>query len=162
MGLFNFLKPKGKTDPVVTIKAPDNFETTAIKLDIQVFFASTTLQKIEKLTIRLRADPIKRRGQAVSFKYLGEATLSGELVATPEKAAEAGFEIPLDFSPIDSFEIPPENLAVASAEVKAAAAANRTSNYKYFIEVSYKTDSSAEQVLRQPIKLVQPGEIRTG
>lgn len=164
MALFDFLKSKPKADLTIEIKTPVNFETNSFKLPVRVIFASKTPQKIISLVVRLRADSTKKKRDpgAKAYQYLGEAVQPQELLVDPAKSTEAYFELPFDFSPIDSFEIPPENLAVASAEMKAAAASNRTVNYRYSIEVTYKTENGHEQVASQPIKLVQPDEVRIG
>lgn len=164
MGLLDFLKSKPKSDFNIEIKTPVNFETNAVKLPVRVIFSAKTPQKVTSLTVRLRADSTKKKRDpsAKAYQYLGEAVQPQELIIDPAKPTTLMFELPLDFSPIDSFEIPPENLAVASAEMKAAAAANRTSNYRYSVEASYKNASGQEQVASQPIKLVQPNEARIG
>lgn len=121
-------------------------------------------QKITNLIVRLRADSTKKRREPGSkaYQYLGEEIHNGDVLVDPAKPTELYFSLQLDFSPIDSFEIPPENMAVASEELKAAAAANRTSNYTYSVEVTYKVNNSPEQVASQPIKLVQPDQVRVG
>jgi hypothetical protein len=132
MAFLSFLKSnKGLT---CEIKVPGNFETTSIDLRVQLTLASPVVATIEKLTVRLRADAAKHGG---SSHYLGETALPRAITLAPNKPGSLEFSLPVDFGPIDDFDIPPENLAVASAELKAAAAANRTENYKYSVEVAY-------------------------
>lgn len=149
---------------MVAIKTPESFDVNALNLPVRVILAASTPQKITNLVVRLRADSTKKKqGQASkTYQYLGEAVHDKEAIVDPAKPMELYFSLQLDFSPIDSFEIPPENMAVASEELKAAAAANRTSNYTYSVEVTYKVDKGPEQVASQSIKLVQPDQVHVG
>lgn len=157
--MFSLFKPRPNLR--VSIKAPASFETSALNLPVALLLSSPTQQKITKLSVKLRADPAKHATNS-SYSYIGEAVLAQELVVVPNKPEQQDFNLSLDFSPIDNFDIPPENLAVASEEMKAAAAANRTTNYKYSIEVNYKTDTAEEQTIGQTIRLIQQNEVRAG
>lgn len=160
MALFGFFGTKKNLK--IEIKPHGNFETTSLQLKVQLTLASPVQTTIEKLTVKLRADATKRHGNQASYQYLGEASLPRAITLAPSKSGSLEFAVPVDFGPIDDFDIPPENLAVASPELKAAAAANRTSNYKYSVEVSYKAENSPEQTINQPVRLIQPNEVRAG
>lgn len=164
MSLFNLFKSK-PSGLAIEIKSPASFETTSLELNVTLVLASPTQLAVEKLAVRLRGDITSRKKfpGASPTQHLGEAIYSeGELVLAPAKPETVELKIPLDFSAIDSFEIPPENLSVASEEMKAAAAVNRTTNYNYFVEVTAKVKDGKELVQQKPIRLNQLDQVRTG
>lgn len=162
MGILDIFKSKPKASLTITIKSPDYFETTSTHFALQVFLNSVTAEKVVSVGAKLKAIALKGKSNNQDESSLGEAISTDPFVVDFNKTSELGFDLPVDFSPIDSFEIPPENLAVASAEMKAAAATNRTLNYNYTVEIVVKTAEGKEVIASKSLRLVQPNEIRAG
>lgn len=158
-----FFKKQPKNPLTIEISAPDNITHDDVFLNIEVGLSSETEVIKPVIKARLRADITdkkKARGKS-QYYILGEADYQGEVVVVPGHAEKLGLRLPLDFSPMNSFEIPSENMALASPELQAAMADAQEVNelYEYSVEVVAKiTDHEYSQ--RRLVELINPDSTR--
>lgn len=162
MGLFDAFKKKSSL--TITIKSPASVTTEDLAIDLELTFLSPTATTVDNLQVRLRGDLVDRKQapSAAPYHYLGETVYPQPIKMAPNKPEDITIKLPLDFSTLESYEIPPENLAVASEEMRAAAAAAKSATYSYTIEVVAKTaGSDTETASRTPIQLIDPNTVRS-
>lgn len=160
MGLFDTFKKKTLT---ITVKAPADLSTEALGATLELTFLSPETTVIPSVVVRLRGDLTNRKQapSAPAYLYFGEAQYGEEIKMAPNQPEKVSVYLPLDFSSLNSYEIPPENMALASQEMQDAAAALGKAVYAYSIEVTAKTDTGATTETRTPITLIDPHGIRT-
>lgn len=144
------------------VKAPKAIEPSASSLAVVVNLASPKPTIVEQLIVHLRADPLKKHALNRNFEYLGEARTPGPLNLKPNERQKLEFNLQLDFDKLNKLDIPPENLAVASEELKAVAALSQPANYKYNVEVLYKLEGKNWRMYLEPIRLIGENDVRTG
>jgi len=163
MSLFKFLKVNKKADVGLSIKSPNSITTDDISLPIELTLTCPKACSVSNLTAKLRADLVDRQQSpsAAAYTALGEVTAPEEIKMSAAKPETIQLHIPLDFSMLDAYEIPPENMSAASEEMKAAAAATKSAVYKYSIEVLAKVIDTNHQIRATAvIELIDPHSIR--
>ncbi|HVS58987.1 MAG TPA: hypothetical protein VHD60_04630, partial [Candidatus Saccharimonadales bacterium] len=111
---------KKKNPLTLTLKTPDSVSTEDISLEAELMFVCTGAATIQSVMLRLRGDLVDRKKapSAAPYHYLGEITATPDLKMAPNQPEKIALRLPLDFSGLNAYEIPPENLAVASEEMK--------------------------------------------
>ena len=155
---------KKKVSPLsINVKAPVSVSVEDLSMPVELTFSCPQAATVNSLVIRLRGDLLNRKQapNAAPFQYLGELTYNKPVKMAPLKPEQLTVNLPLDFSARTIYEIPPENLSMASDAMKAAAATSQNVSYSYNVEVIAKTEGSdAETIVRQPIQLIDPESVR--
>jgi hypothetical protein len=160
---MSFFKKQIRNPLVIEIAAPDSVTWDDVFLNIEIGLSCETKVIKPVVKARLRADITdkkKARGKS-QYYVLGETEYQGAVEVVPGHPEKLTVRIPLDFSPMNSFEIPSENMAMASPELQAAMAAAQEVNqlYVYSVEVIVKTVEH-EYIQRKPIELINPDSTR--
>lgn len=160
---MHFFKRTAPSPISIDVSTPDSVSHDDVFLDVEVILSSTTQTVKPTVKARLRADLTdkkKARG-AAQFYLLGEADYQGAVSVVPEQPEKLSIRIPLDFSTMSAFDIPAENIAMASPEMQAAMKAAQEINhlYAYSVEAVVKLEN-AEYTGKKSIELIHPDSTR--
>jgi hypothetical protein len=163
MSFLHIFKSKPKNVLTVGVKVPGSVSIEDLSLGVELTFASTGANTISGLIIRLRGDLVDRKQApgAPPSHVLGELITGEDIKLAPNKPEQHSFKLPLDFSPLNSYEIPPENMTIASDAMKAAAEASKSAVYSFTVVITAKSSDDNEIIKRVPIQVIDPNSIRT-
>lgn len=160
MHLFKRAKP---TPLTIEVSAPESMSHDDVFLDVEVGLSTQTVTLKPTVKVRVRADLTDRKKArgAAQYYLLGEADYQGQVSVVPDRPEKLAVRIPLDFSPMSAFDIPAENIAMASPEMQAAMQAAQEINhlYTFSVEAVVRLDET-DYTGATPIELIHPDSTR--